>query len=1226
MTVRETLDFSGRCQGVGSRYEMLVELLRREKEAGIIPDPELDVFMKAVSMAGQETNIVTDYVMKLLGLDVCADTFVGNALLRGISGGQRKRVTTGEMIVGPAKALFMDEISTGLDSSTTYQIVKCLRQAVHLLDGTMVVSLLQPAPETYELFDDVILLSEGQIVYQGPRELVVEFFAEMGFRCPERKSIPDFLQEVTSRKDQEQYWLKKEEPYHFITPKEFADAFKSFHVGQRLEEELYIPFDKERSHPAALSTSKYGLGKWDLFKACFWREVLLMRRNSFLYIFKTVQISIVSLIAMTVFFRTKLHPDNITDGKLYLGALFFGLVNVMFNGLAEITLTVDRLPVFYKERDQLFYPAWASSIPTFIMRIPLSILESLIWAVLTYYVIGFAPEANRFFAHLLLLFLISQMAYSLFRFIGAVGRTLAVASTFGAFALMIVFVLGGFVISREKIPKWWLWGYWISPMMYGQNALSVNEFLAPRWNIINNATTMSATVGKTVLNDHGIFANGQWIWIAALALIGFTGLYNVLFTMALAYLNPLGKAQANISEDTLLERHASQTGTASSILHSRSKRRSSRISIEGFELSASKTKDFSRSSKHLDESAKNDLKGSSDRGMVLPFQALSIAFEDINYFIDMPAEMREQGEKDSRLQLLKNVSGAFKPGILTALVGVSGAGKTTLMDVLAGRKTGGYIEGNISISGYPKKQDSFARISGYCEQTDIHSPNVTVWESIMFSAWLRLPQDVDNNTRKLFVDEVMELVELDTIQDAIVGLPTVNGLSTEQRKRLTIAVELVANPSIIFMDEPTSGLDARAAAIVMRTVRNTVNTGRTVVCTIHQPSIDIFEAFDELLLMKRGGRVIYAGPLGRYSRQLIDYFESIPGVPKINEGYNPATWMLEVSSAASESRLGVDFADIYRTSTLFRDNQAMIKQMSVPASGSKDLYFPSKYSQSFAGQLLASLWKQNLSYWRNPGYCAVRMFLTTVIAIMLGSIFWDLGSKMENDQDISNIMGAMYAATLFLGITNANSVQPVVDVERTVFYREKAAGMYSPLSYAFAQVLIEIPYTLLQTIIYGTIVFFMINFPLAAAKFFWFLFFMFCTFIYFTFYGMMVVSLTPGAAFAAIVAAAFFSLWNLFSGFMIPRMRIPIWWRWYYWANPVAWTLYGLITSQLGDLDDVVIDVTGVGKLTVPIYLEKFTGYRHSFLGAAAGIQFGFVALFAVIFAFGIRSFNFQKR
>lgn len=126
----------------------------------------------------------------------------------------------------------------------------------------------------------------------------------------------------------------------------------------------------------------------------------------------------------------------------------------------------------------------------------------------------------------------------------------------------------------------------------------------------------------------------------------------------------------------------------------------------------------------------------------------------------------------------------------------------------------------------------------------------------------------------------MELVELSPLREALVGLPGVSGLSTEQRKRLTIAVELVANPSIIFMDEPTSGLDARAAAIVMRTVRNTVDTGRTVVCTIHQPSIDIFEAFDELFLLKRGGEEIYVGPLGRNSHDLIMYYEGIKGISK----------------------------------------------------------------------------------------------------------------------------------------------------------------------------------------------------------------------------------------------------------------------------------------------------------------------------------------------------------
>ncbi|KAF6149710.1 hypothetical protein GIB67_017443 [Kingdonia uniflora] len=178
--------------------------------------------------------------------------------------------------------------------------------------------------------------------------------------------------------------------------------------------------------------------------------------------------------------------------------------------------------------------------------------------------------------------------------------------------------------------------------------------------------------------------------------------------------------------------------------------------------------------------------------------ASSMSFSNINYYVDMPLELKQQGVQKDRLQLLVSVSGSFRPGVLTALVGVSGAGKTTLMDVLAGRKTSGFIEGYIF-------------------------PGITKSKKLL-----------QESLGIVFVDEVMELVVLTSLSGALVGLLGVDGLSTEQRKRLTIAVELVANPSIVFKDEPTSGLDARAAAIVMRTVRNIVNTGRTIVCTIHQ--------------------------------------------------------------------------------------------------------------------------------------------------------------------------------------------------------------------------------------------------------------------------------------------------------------------------------------------------------------------------------------------------------
>ncbi|BBN19277.1 ATP-binding cassette, subfamily G (WHITE), member 2, PDR [Marchantia polymorpha subsp. ruderalis] len=1249
MTVRETLDFSARCQGVGERFDLLAELDRREKQRGLRADPDLDFFMK--STAAGTGSLITEYIMKILGLDICADTMVGDDMRRGISGGQKKRVTTGEMIVGPLRTLFMDEISTGLDSSTTFQIVKCLGDVAHVLDSTVMISLLQPAPETYNLFDDIVLLSEGKVVYHGPRENILEFFESCGYKCPERKGVADFLQEVTSRKDQEQYWADKRRPYQYTSVKDFADAFQEFYVGTEMARQLSIPFDKSKSHPQALSFKKYSVPYKDLLRFSFQKEVLLMKRNAFVSYFKAFQIAVMAFIAMTTFFRTEMSRDNLEDAQTYAGALFFGVVNILFNGFSELSMTIIRLPVFYKQRDLLFHPPWTFTLSKFLINIPTSVLESSIWVIITYYTVGFAPSAARFFRQLLLMFSVHSMASALFRLIAGICRTMVVANTGGSLALLVVFVLGGFLLPRTSIKPWWIWGYWISPLSYAQNAVDVNEFLAPQWN--KPIPGINDSLGVTFLKSSGVFPRGRWFWIGVGVNLGYALLFNVLFTLAITYLNPLGRSQAVISEEVYNEKQAALTGVetpsmgeaqrvarsasgsvgqGSSIsrrqprsLSASASKVTSEIGMSRISSSSVSKRGASNSSMSRDSFEHGGEGTPSKRGMILPFEPLSISFDDVKYYVDMPAEMKAQGAGEDRLQLLKGVTGAFRPGVLTALVGVSGAGKSTLMDVLAGRKTGGYIEGDIRISGYPKKQATFARISGYCEQNDIHSPQVTVFESLVYSAWLRLDRNIEKETKELFVQQVMDLVELTTLRDALVGLPGVSGLSTEQRKRLTIAVELVANPSIIFMDEPTSGLDARAAAIVMRTVRNTVDTGRTVVCTIHQPSIDIFEAFDELLLMKRGGQVIYAGPLGRHSHKLVEYFEAIPGTPKIKEGYNPATWMLEVSSVSVENRLAVDFADIYSKSALFERNKALVHELSTPPEGAKDLWFASQFSQPFWTQTIACLWKQNITYWRSPSYNNVRFLFTILAALLFGTIFWRLGMERHKQSNIFSIMGSMLGAVLFIGINNASTVQPVVATERTVFYRERAAGMYSAFPYAIAQVLIEIPYCFAQVIVYSLITYSMINYEWTAAKFFWYIYFMFFTFLYFTFYGMMAVGLTPNHNIAAIVSAFFYSVFNLFSGFLIFKKRIPGWWIWYYWICPVAWTLYGLITSQFGDVTEDVL-LTGGGTQRIKDFVNDTFGFKYDFLPVVAIMLLVFPCLFAFVFMVSIKFLNFQTR
>ncbi|RWR95173.1 pleiotropic drug resistance protein 3-like protein isoform X1 [Cinnamomum micranthum f. kanehirae] len=1175
MTVRETLDFSARCQGVGSRYEIMMEVSRREKEVGIVPESDIDTYMKATSIEGLKRSLQTDYMLKILGLDICADTMVGDAMRRGISGGQKKRLTTGEMIVGPTKALFMDEISTGLDSSTTFQIVSCLQHLVHITDTTALISLLQPAPETYNLFDDIILMAEGKIIYHGPCDDVLKFFKDCG-------------------KDQEQYWYHTDKPYSYVSVDHFSKKFKACLIGQKLDEELSSPYDKSQSHKNALSFNIYSLHKWELFRACMTREWLLMKRNSFVYIFKATQLLIVALITMTVFLRTRLRID-VVHANYYMGSLFYSILILLVDGYPELSMTVSRLPVFYKQRDLYFYPAWAYCISASILKVPISLIQALVWTVLTYYVIGYSPEPGRFFSQLLLFFVVHQLATSMFRFVASFCRTVVASTACGSFVLFINFILGGFILPRYSMPGWLRWGFWIVPFTYAEIGVSGNEFLAPRWQKISS---MNTTVGRQTLINRGLSFSSYFYWISIGALFGFILLFNIGFTLFLTFLDPPEMARAIISRDKLSKIQGREE--------------------ESSDAHMEKKPTFDSS----EEPPSAELKRSGR--MVLPFEPLTMTFLDVQYFIDTPLEMIEHGFTERKLQLLCDITGAFRPGVLTALMGVSGAGKTTLMDVLSGRKTGGTIKGDIRIGGYPKVQETFARISGYCEQSDIHSPQITIEESVTYSAWLRLPCEIDKKTKYEFVDEVLQTIELDGIKDALVGIPGVSGLSTEQRKRLTVAVELVSNPSIIFMDEPTSGLDARSAAVVMRAVKNVTDTGRTVVCTIHQPSIDIFETFSELILMKRGGQIIYSGPLGLHSSIVIEYFEGITGVPKIQDNYNPATWMLEVTSDSVERQLGLDFANIYKESSLYKDMRELVKQSSTPSPESEDLHFPTQYPQNGWGQFKACLWKQHLAYWRSPGYNLVRLVFVVVASVVFGAFFWKHGKKINNQQDLFTILGTMFSAVIFLGISNCSSVLPFIATERTVLCREKFAGMYSSWAYSFAQVAIEIPYIFAQTAIFVIITYPSIGYYWSAYKIFWYLYAMFCTLLYFNYLGMLVMSLSPNVQVASIMASSCYVLLNLFSGFIVPGQYIPMWWRWFYYICPSSWTLNALFTSQYGDIEKEIV-VFGETK-SVASFLKDYFGFHHDRLGLVAVLLIAYPLLFAALFAHCIGKLNFQKR
>nr|CAB3453027.1 unnamed protein product [Digitaria exilis] len=198
-------------------------------------------------------------------------------------------------------------------------------------------------------------------------------------------------------------------------------------------------------------------------------------------------------------------------------------------------------------------------------------------------------------------------------------------------------------------------------------------------------------------------------------------------------------------------------------------------------------------------------------------------------------------------------------------------------------------------------------------------------------------------------------------------------------------------------------------------------------------------------------------------------------------------------------------------------------------------------------------------------------------------------------------------------------------MEKVVFYREKSSNMYSSMAYVIAQIGVEIPYMLVQVFIFSAIVYPMVGFQLNVTKFFWFVLYMILSFTDYTLYGMMAVALTPNIEIAAGLSFLIFMIWNVFSGFIVARKMMPTWWRWMYWADPAAWTVYGLVFSQLGDRTEL-IRVPGQQEQPVRVFLEEYLGLQDDYFILVTVLHIALSTLFGIVFCIGIKYLKFQKR
>jgi len=513
---------------------------------------------------------------------------------------------------------------------------------------------------------------------------------------------------------------------------------------------------------------------------------------------------------------------------------------------------------------------------------------------------------------------------------------------------------------------------------------------------------------------------------------------------------------------------------------------------------------------------------------------VEVSFKNLVYEV----KTKVDGKKVDK-QILKEVSGILKRGTVTAIMGASGSGKTSLLDSLAGRKEVG-LSGEILVNGTPRNS-GFKRISGYVVQDDVVMGTLTVKENLMFSAQLRLPESMTVKEKAIKVAEVISQLGLDKVADSLVGTEMIRGVSGGERKRVNVGMELITAPGILFLDEPTTGLDATTAVDVVTILKNLSMSGQTIVLSVHQPRYSIFKLFDDLILMSEG-EMAYAGR----ATDAIDYFKAFGF--ECEQFNNPADFFLdilneEVKKITSGQEVKERFSEKFKGSSFYKKmildvEKAHSKDSSKNEPLEMDL---ESYETSFAHQLKIISKRTVLNILRNPAVTILQMSVNVIFALIVGAIYFNVDNTQTG---VQNRTGAFFFIIMNMIFGNLSAIELFL-AERKIFVHEKANGYYRPISYFLSKVLCDlVPMRIIPTFIFGSIVYFMIGFQGDANHFFIFQLILGLTANCAAALCFAASSFVSMASIANLIVALAYVFFMLFAGLLINLDNIPVYFRW----------------------------------------------------------------------------------
>ncbi|KAF1962541.1 hypothetical protein CC80DRAFT_400677 [Byssothecium circinans] len=1093
---------------------------------------------------------IINLMLKMFNIEHTRNTIVGNAFIRGISGGERKRVSIAETMITGASIISWDNSTRGLDASTAVDYARSLRVLTNINKTTTFVSLYQASENIYNCFDKVLVIDSGRQAYFGPAKEARAYFEGLGFREKPRQTTPDYLTGCTDPFERE-YKPGRSEKDVPSTPEDLAQAFQNSEIAARNNAEMtkYHARTAEEKHvydefELAVAERKRHAPKKSVYSIPFYLQVWAIAKRQFLLKWQDkfeLTVSWVTSIVVAIIIGTVwLDLTKTSDGAFTRGGvLFISLLFNAFQAFSELASTMLGRPIVNKHRAFTFHRPSALWIAQIGVDLLFSTVQIFVFSVMVYFMTNLVRDAGAFFIFVLMI-VTGYLAMTLFfRTVGCLCPDFDVAIRLAATIITLFVLTSGYLIPWQSEPVWLRWIFYINALGLAFSAMMMNEFrgldltctgtslipYGPGYDDINAriCTLPGSTAGSTAISgadylklSFSYAVKDLWMnWGIIVVLI-------FAFLCANAFLGEYVKWGAGGRTVTFFLKEDKERKELNEKLSEKRDR---------------------RNRKEEDTDASSGLKITSKA---------VLTWEDLCYDVPVPS---------GQLRLLNNVYGYVKPGQLTALMGASGAGKTTLLDVLAARKNVGVISGDKLVDGKPPGI-AFQRGTAYAEQLDVHEPATTVREALRFSADLRQPFETPQAEKYAYVEEVISLLEMEDMADAIIGDPE-TGLAVEQRKRVTIGVELAAKPELLlFLDEPTSGLDSQSAFNIVRFLRKLAAAGQAILCTIHQPNSALFENFDRLLLLQRGGQCVYFGDIGKDAHTLLDYFHRHGA--DCPPDANPAEWMLDAIGAGSATRIGSrDWADVWADSEEFaqiKQDIILTKRTRLAEIGSADAVVQKEYATPLLHQIKLVNKRMNISFWRTPNYGFTRLFNHVIIALLTGLMYLQLNDSRSSLQYRVFII---FQVTVLPALILAQ-VEPKYAMARMISYREQMAKAYKTFPFALSMVVAEMPYSILSAVVFFVPLYYIPGLNPQSSRAGYQFFMVLTTEIFSVTLGQVIAAVTPSPKFSALVNPFIVIVFALFCGVTVPKPQIPGFWRaWLYQLDPFTRLIGGMIVTEL---------------------------------------------------------------